>query len=218
MYCLYVFLRTSHCCWWLSAEYLVLAYAEFTRGEGPRALLIWPLGMCHRTAHGFEVLRLKQRTTISLFCISGCLCRPETFWLGLDVGGPRCTRKGPTLSCIYLSKIIFYNVSLKYKTYNSACVMKLMMVMRKALLYLPDQPLRAFAKHPFQEIIFKFLFSASPPPASIDFWVDGLELAGSSSAKLSMKEICTVGSFRLTGRKCSKVRIIMENSFHAARA
>ena len=145
--------------------------------EGPRALLIWPLGMCHRTAHGFEVLKLKQRTTISLFCISGCLCRPEAFWMGLDVGGPRCTRKGPTLSCIYLSKILFYNVSLKYKTYNSACVMKLMTGMRKALLYLPDQPLRAFAKHPFQEIIFKFPFSASPPPASIDFRVDGLELA-----------------------------------------
>lgn len=173
--------------------------------------------MCHRTAHGFEVLRLKKRTTNSLFCISGCLCRPEAFWLGLDVGGPRCTRKGPTLSCIYLSKILFYNVSLKYKTHNSACVMKLMTVMRKALLYLPDQPLSAFAKHPFQEIIFKLPFSASPPPASIDFrsrrsWI------GSSSAKLSMKEICTFGSFRLTGSKCSKVRIIMENSFHAARA
>ena len=49
--------------------------------------------------------------------------------------------------------------------------------MRKALLYLPDQPLKAFAKHPFQEIIFKFSFNASPPPASIDFRVDGLELA-----------------------------------------
>ena len=32
-----------------------------------------------------------------------------------------------------------------------------------------------------------------------------------------MKEICTVGSFRVTGSKCNKVRIIMENSFHAAR-
>lgn len=40
---------------------------------------------------------------------------------------------------------------------------------------------------------------------------------GSSSAKLSMKEICTVGSFRLTDSKCSKVRINTENSFHAAR-
>lgn len=139
--------------------------------------LAFGMGMCHRTAHGFEVLRLKQRTAISLFCISGCLCKPEAFWMGLDVGGPRCTRKGPTLSCIYLWKILFYNVSLKYKTYNSACVMKLMTVMRKALLYLPDQPLKAFAKHPFQEIIFKFSFNASPPPASIDFRVDGLELA-----------------------------------------
>ena len=52
-----------------------------------------------------------------------------------------------------------------------------MTVMRKALLYLPDQPLKAFAKHLFQEIIFKFSFNASPPPASIDFRVDGLELA-----------------------------------------
>ena len=33
--------------------------------------------------------KIKQRTTISLFCISGCLCRPEALWLGLDVGGPR---------------------------------------------------------------------------------------------------------------------------------
>lgn len=161
-----------------TSYYLVLAYAAFTRGERPCALLIWPLGMCHRSAHGFEVLRLKQRTTISLFCISGCLCSLEAFWLGLDVGGPRCAHNKGTNIIMYLSfKILFYNVSLKYKTYNSACVMKLMTGMRKALLYLPDQPLRAFAKHPFQEIIFKFPFSASPPPASIDFRVDGLELA-----------------------------------------
>lgn len=56
------------------------------------------------------------------------------------------------------------------------------------------------------------------PSPSINRFSSRRSWIGSSSAKLSMKEICTVGSFRLTGSKCSKVRIIMENSFHAARA
>ena len=56
------------------------------------------------------------------------------------------------------------------------------------------------------------------PSSSINRFSSRRSWIGSSSAKLSMKEICTVGSFRLTGSKRSKVRIIMENSFHASRA
>ena len=55
------------------------------------------------------------------------------------------------------------------------------------------------------------------PSPSIHRFSSRRSWIGSSSAKLSMKKICTVGSFRLTGSKRSKVRIIMENSFHAAR-
>ena len=69
---------------------------------------------------------------------------------------------------------------------------------------------------PLSRDYFQVFVQCLPSP-SLNRFLSRRSWIGSSRAKLSMKEICTVGSFRLTGSKCSKVRIIMENSFHAAR-
>lgn len=69
---------------------------------------------------------------------------------------------------------------------------------------------------PLSRDYFQVFVQCLPSP-SLNRFSSRRSWIGSSRAKLSMKEICTVGSFRLTGSKCSKVRIIMENSFHAAR-